>query len=459
MRKRPTREEFDKQVLIFVKQLQLEMITGKYDVGKYLPSEKSLGQRFEISDHSVRKGLEILVKEGWIKKIPSVGNRIVTSRPLVKISLSCNKVTERNLALYKLLEDFQQLYPWITIELRIHDGISEFDDVDTGINATDIVILDDYQFQQIKERNLEHQLLPLLTKECVYPKLNSLFSKRDQLYLQPVVFSPLVLCYHRHHFRERNIPEPDGSWTWEDLIRNAEQLSNDKGRYGFGFHMHSLYRWPLFLLQGGESFQWTESNIQDIRRTTLLKSVRLSKEILHNRKAFPLYFSESDNDVDRMFLEGKLSMTLNTYTGLNGWIGQVEDYDISPVPYINAMRTLMVSLGVGITSTSIRQEEATLFVDYMASARAQSLIFKHTLSIPCLSTLPMEIKDKEMFVPDHYFQFRETMQSMHTLSDLNISTQQMIKLANLLKQYWANMIDEDELCQRLMGLLMQQELN
>ncbi|TNJ53408.1 GntR family transcriptional regulator [Paenibacillus hemerocallicola] len=37
-------------------------------------SEKILVVRFGLSNNSIRAGLEQLVKEGWIEKIPRVGN-------------------------------------------------------------------------------------------------------------------------------------------------------------------------------------------------------------------------------------------------------------------------------------------------------------------------------------------------------------------------------------------------
>lgn len=51
-------------------------------------------------------------------------------------------------------------------------------------------------------------------------------------------------------------------------------------------------------------------------------------------KAVPLYLSENNDDIDQLFMEGKLSMTLNTYMSLNGWNEMGVEYDISPVPYL-----------------------------------------------------------------------------------------------------------------------------
>lgn len=452
MRKRPTKEQFDQQVMKFIGELRQEMIAGIHALDEYLPSEKSLEQRFKLSNHSIRKGLEQLVEEGWIEKIPSVGNRVITRRPPVKLSLACNVITLRNLAFEKLLEDFHQLYPWITVEPVIGQRIPGVNE-QHGTIETDAIIIDNFQFQQLLEKNLVSHLETCQPVKDIYRRLYPLFSTNQELYMMPVVLSPLVLCYNKQHFAEKGLAEPDGSWTWEDLIHYAEVLSDDKGRYGFGFHLQSHYRWPLFLMQSGECFRWDDARLEDMRNSKLLDSVKLCKDILHNRKAIPLYLSENNDDIDQMFFEGKLSMTLNTYMGLNGWNHMDLDYGISPVPYIDELRTLVISLGVGISKETAHQEETRLFAQYLTSERAQSIIFKHTMSVPALSMRSLSLKDKEIFAPERYYLFRETLGSFRTHADLNISASDFTKLASLLKPYWANMIDEEELCKRIETML------
>src|SRR5690606_32695659 len=112
-----------------------------------------------------------------------------------------------------------------------------------------------------------------------------------------------------------------------DLMRAAEKLSDGKGRYGFCFHVPTKNRWPVFLLQSGESFEWEGGALKELRGSMLLESMSVCKRILHNRTAFPLYLSENNDDIDRMFLEGKVSMTLSSYMGMNGWQSANIEYD------------------------------------------------------------------------------------------------------------------------------------
>lgn len=79
-----------------------------------------------------------------------------------------------------------------------------------------------------------------------------------------------------------------------------------------------------------------------MRGTRLLESMKVYKRIIHNRKAFPLFLSESNGDIMQMFEEGKLSMILNTYMGLNLWKQANLEYDVAPVPFIYEPRTLVI---------------------------------------------------------------------------------------------------------------------
>ncbi|WP_379214815.1 extracellular solute-binding protein [Paenibacillus sp. GCM10012303] len=449
MRKRPTKEQFGQQLEQFAKELREEMITGKWAPGSFLPPEKSLEIRFGLSNHSIRLGLEQLVQEGWIEKIPSVGNRVVADRPPVHLTVACNHVMLRNLKLAGLIEQFRRLYPWITVEVRSWSGSVPGVDLTERVLTDDLALMDNVQFQQLLERKLTHVFEPFAGSYDLYPQFSAHFSAEDRLLLLPIVLSPLVLCYNKAHFRESGLAEPNGSWTWDDLIRHAELLYDGRGRYGFAFHIQSMYRWPLFLMQSGERFEWDGAQLRDIRRSRLLDGLKRCKDILHNRKAVPLYLSENNDDIDRMFMEGKLSMALNTYMGLNGWTERQIEYDISPVPYMDSLRTLLITLGVGVNGSSAHKAEAKLFADYLASPEAQSYMYQHTLSVPGLATLPMKQTERSVYSPDRYMLFRETMGSFRTHAELNISSAAFVSLANLLKPYWANMIDEDELCDRL----------
>ncbi|TNJ60298.1 extracellular solute-binding protein [Paenibacillus hemerocallicola] len=446
---RPTKEQFNRQLEQMAGTLRNEMIEGRYALGEYLPTERTLMERFRMSNNAVRTALETLVREGWIEKVPRIGNRVAAGRPPVKLVLARNVVAQRNLELSGLLDNFHRQFPWISVETHGIDGQGNTGDAD-------LVLADNYQFQRMVEDGAIKKLEPLTGREDMYPGLARQFAVEGSLYMRPVVFSPIVLCYNKAHFRECGLMEPDGSWTWDNLLGCAEKLSDGKGRYGFSFHAQDTNRWPLFLLQSGERFEWNAGQLNDLRGTRLLESMKVYKRIIHNRKAFPLFLSESNGDILQMFEEGKLSMILNTYMGLNLWKHANLEYDVAPVPFIYEPRTLVIVLGIGISAKSAHKEEARLLADYFVSAGAQNYIYEHTLSIPS-TQLPTYSPAASTSVginrPERYALFREMMFSYRTHSDLGIPVMSLPKIFQQLKAYLADMIDENELCDRIRGAL------
>ncbi|MDF2724489.1 MAG: hypothetical protein K0Q59_4164 [Paenibacillus sp.] len=453
MRIRPTKEQFNKQLEQMVQSLRSDIIDGQLQPGDWLPPEKELVKRFGMSNNSIRVGLEQLVQEGWIEKIARVGNRVAAGRPPVKLKLITTQLTYRNIKLGTLLDMFQRKYPWITVEAKVSRSNDDFYDAQTDTIPGDMILQDSSQYWQLEDRGFTKQLKELDVKPELFPSASELFRQDGRQLMQPIIFSPVVLCYNRAHFQECGLLEPDGSWTWNDLIRHAELLSDGRNRYGFCFHVPTENRWPVFLLQSLERFEWDEGKLRDLRGSRLLESMKICKSIIHNRKAFPLYLSESNDDIDRMFMEGKVSMTLNSYIGLNGWSESTVEYDISPVPFIKELRTLVIALGAGISATSANPEEAQLLLDFLTSSVAQQHIKSHTMSIPSLGTLPPSIEPPSVYRPSRYTMYREVMASLRTVADLNIPYRLMRPLTNQLKVYWADLIDEEELCDRLIEVM------
>lgn len=453
MKGRPTNEKFRNQLENMVNTLRSEIVSGHYRFGDYLPSEKILAARFNLGNLSVRKGLEQLVEASLIEKIPRVGNRVCierSARPSVTLTLSCSSVTVRNLELPRLLGEFHKQYPWIHVEYRIQSGPLEGDDV---------VTIDNFQFQRLVEANEVQELAPLDVQPDIYPRLLEPFMLEGQLYLQPVVFSPVVLCYNKAHFRECGLNFPNGDWTWDDLVRSAERLSEVKGRSGFCFHVPDLNRWPLFLLQSGGAFEWNGSRLKSIRGTPLMEGIRLCRSLIQNRKVFPLYWSQDNSDIGRMFADGKISMALTTYLGLNRWKLTGLDYDISPVPFMNTPRTLLLSLGIGVSAKTRYPEEARLLAGFFTSPIAQRFIQKHTLSIPSSCSLPVRVKEDAIRRPERYPLFHVMMFSFRTHQALNVPTKVFSILFRQIKAYWADLIDEDELCARLEAIQLDMDIS
>lgn len=156
--------------------------------------------------------------------------------------------------------------------------------METG--AIDIFTVNNMNFNELAECGHLGLLEAQKTNAETYPFVNEAFTADGSLYVQPILFSPVVLCYNRELFRAAKLPEPDSGWKWDDLVRAAERLTVPNEKHGFYFFQVSENRWPLFLLQSGESFTREGNWLSNLRGTRLMEGIRLCGELIRNYAAF-----------------------------------------------------------------------------------------------------------------------------------------------------------------------------
>jgi multiple sugar transport system substrate-binding protein len=455
-----SRERLKEMVVVLRDQIN----SGKYAPGEYLPSEKEFVQQFNLSNKSVRKGLDQLVEEDLIVKVNRVGSKVKErhlQEDAITLTLGCSFSIERDIALSRLLEDFHAMHPDIvvkTITITLTDYMSPVKEyLENGL--IDVFTQNNLHFQELVEGGLTHLLEPVELQEAVYPFLKDMFLENGISYAQPIIFTPIVLAYNRIHFQERNVPEPDGSWTWEDVIRHAISLSIPGERYGLYFYLMSEFRWPSFLLQGISNPDSRHPGRVDLERHGMMEGIRLTKRIIQNDHIFPHYMSENSYDVDELFVQGKVSMILTNYLKMNDLKSSEIDFDISPFPHMGEPRSLTHAIGVSVNRSCKEKEAALKLANYLVSPRAQRMIRSQTFSIPTIKEIA-EARNEPQTIPNtpsRYFLFKEIAASFRSHNELKLSVREFNALRQLLKKYWSDMIDEEQLIQ-MFNELMDSEL-
>ena len=209
----------------------------------------------------------------------------------------------------------------------------------------DVMAINNQNFELFAEPDSLPDLLePLQPVEGVYPVLTEPFMRDGNLFVQPFLFSPIILCYNKQHFSEKGLAEPDSSWTWDTVKKTAKQLANSTGRHGFFFHYLSDNRWPIFLLQNNVRFNRGSGKDKQLEldEAALTESLQVSKELLD--QVFPPFRSENDDDAEMLFCQQKVSMILTSYFCLNKIKDVDFSYDISPLPYLGTPRTLVIAI-------------------------------------------------------------------------------------------------------------------
>ncbi|TMV47363.1 extracellular solute-binding protein [Paenibacillus mesophilus] len=455
MTEKPKRTTFRIRLEEMVVTLRNDIAMGRYGPGDFLPSEFQLIEQFRLSKNSVRKGLDKLVEQGLIEKVPRVGTRVVVrpeARPPAAIRLGYHSTMIGQANLHALLDLFHRAHPDMIVQpvplpqLRLAAEWNDF----MRTEPIDVLTVNNQLFERISEFGpVQDVLEPVEKAEGTYPFLFRSFTEEDTLYAQPFVFSPLVLCYNKSHFRQCGLPEPSDSWTWDDVAEASGLLSAKLGSLGFYIHYLSLNRWPLFLLQSNLRFERGADGRLAFDNGRFGAAAAIGAALLAKTGSMSAYLSERDDDAERLFMQQKVSMLVTSYFGLNSLRDTDLEYDIAPLPHSGQASTLLLPIGLGINKHGKQKRAAIAFVDFCLGEEAQLHLRQTTLSVPARIRAAEWRGEDKLNRPSRFFLYRDIVPTFRLHSDMNISGGELERMCEELKLFWAGLEDMDTVCRRI----------
>jgi len=443
-------------------QLRDEILSGQRPSGQYLPSEKTLSELFGLSGKSVGSVLDVLVTEGLIKKIPSVGNVVIHERSeqgvTIKFAHHGTQLLQAEISL--LLQAFNEQYPHIRIQevnFQHHNPEELGRYMDDGL--IDVMTLNDSEFRRFAEREKLDYFSTLAEKPEIYAFLSQAFSVNEKLYAQPFIFSPVVLCYNLEHFAEAGLAEPDSSWSWDDLFAAAEQLNIPNERHGFYFQPYNANRFLVFLLQSGNKFVKDENGRYRLCDSSLMDTLRSYRDIVTHRLPLIMPIPSPSFYTEDIFCQGKISMIFTTYYGLN-YIREAREsketkvkFEIAPLPTMIEPVTLLHAVGLAVNKHSPHKEAAFKLVDFLTSHQGQMMIRQQSLNIPSFRPAANWTGEDNVYRPSRYNIYREVIPSFRLGNTLGLNEEQFFTFQHEVIKYWSGLESEDSFCKRLERLL------
>lgn len=449
--------------------LRTQIQVGQLKPGDYLPSEVELGQAFQLSKESVRHALDELVKEGAILKIRRVGNRVSTpgeqakqtkvannrrSHPAAEAAAPTEVVTlkfayyptmETEAIVTELVSDFEREHP--SIRVHMLPASHPHDYAEHGM--ADVFSLSAWDALKLKDRKSHSAVSCTLPEQSTNAYLTKPFLDAEgHPFAVPFVFSPIVLCYNLEHFRKCDLTVPDEGWTWYTLLKNARLLSRTLGVSGFHTHIQSINRWSVFLLQNGFRF-----SMDEVQRTSedpaLWESLRIARDLIQPQNGTQPLLTEHDADVERWFSEGRASMIMTTYYGMNRLLNTNIRYGVAPLPSLRTSDTLLLVTGLAVNRSTNHPEEAHLLTRYMNSYEAQSRIRRHTQTLPVHPEALALENDLHGNRPVGEPVFHSLWTRCKLYEDLQLGAGVLEAIREELKGYWSKLEDEVEASERL----------
>jgi multiple sugar transport system substrate-binding protein len=480
---RPTKQLFTERIRLLLDGLRNQIREGKLQEGDYLPSEVELGKVFRLSKESVRRALDELVAEGLIRKIRRVGNQVTAAgspigqgqKPGADASSSNRKdgdpsgegppgavaasgetwITIR-LAYYpkmdeeailpSLVSDFEREHPGIRVQLLPSSFPHEY--AEHGM--ADVFTVSAWDALKLKDRD---PLLGLMGQpplaETIHPMLAKPFrDSAGRTAAAPFVYSPVMLCYNRDHFQTCGLEEPDDGWTWYTLLKHARTLARRLDVWGFAVHIQSLNRWPVFLLQNGFRFRLADDT-RASEDPALWESLRVARDLIHQQRRSQPLLTESDADIERWFKEGRASMIMTTYYGMNRLRDAGIRYGVAALPSLRTSDTLLLVTGLAVTRTTQHPEASLKLVRYLCGEKAQSRIRRQTVTLPVHPRAASLRDGLAGNRPEGEEVFAECWSRCRLYDDLNLGAGVLEAIREELKGYWSRLEDEAEASERL----------
>ncbi|MDF2659243.1 MAG: GntR family transcriptional regulator [Paenibacillus sp.] len=452
------RKHFRQRMDLMVRTIREDISAGRLRHGDFLPSEKAYAKQYALSNKSVRQGLDVLVAERLLEKIPRVGNRVIGTAAAGQAVLRFGYYPSmlEQAALESLIEQFHARHPDIRVQMipmtapQTFGGLRTYVDTD----ALDLISISSSAFDEFVTNDGADYWETVDTNPHIYPFLNETLQADGQLKAQPFIFSPLMLIYNKSHLRSLDLLEPDSGWRWGDLFGHASKLNVEKERIGFYFHFPSFNRWPVFLLQSGMTFGRETDGTMKLRGTPLADGLRTCQELITTQNRFPLMLSDKEADAEKLFFDGKVSMLMTSYFSLNMHPHNPKiKYDIAPLPYVNESKTLLLVIGLAISSRSQHKDNAKLLLDFLISYRSQLTIRQTTLSIPSLKPAAEWTGKETMYRPSRFHMYREIIPTFAQQKDLRLSKSELGLIQREARLYWSGLEAEDVFLDRLEKLL------
>ncbi|QJD87288.1 extracellular solute-binding protein [Cohnella herbarum] len=452
------RPSFQERLDHFVNVLRTEILNGIRQEGTYLPAESALSKQFQLSNKSIRKGLDQLVEEGLIVKIDRVGSMVTTSaKQSIALNFGCPISLTTDFLIDDLIAEFGRKNPGIHVRRITLNHLSYVQSAEEMISngLLDIVAFNSPQFQEWSEEGLTSLLEPLESDGALYPIAEEAFQHEGEIYVKPITFSPVVVCYNKKHFRDAGLHEPDSYWTWKDLVSASVKLAQSRGRHGVYFLPASENRYSVFLLQGMGNRPYSTQGDAGLS-PRVAEGLRTLNELIGNRDIFPNYMAQGNDETIQLFADGQVSIILSTYFNLNEFSHLKLDYDICPLPSLrrgDPQKTLLLSIGAALVKHSKEKEAALRFVEFLSSAQAQNFIRERTVSIPARKeSAEKPLSDGSLTRPSRYAMFREMFPSFAYHRDTGLRMKDLRQFTKWLKEFWSGMIDEQTLHSKIAGL-------
>ena len=298
-------------------------------------------------------------------------------------------------AMKRVAREFERSRPGVTVEVQLTPNTTTYwtklRTACTSGTAPDVFWMNGPNFGLYADAG---QFLPLETKgsEAVFdpsdfpPDLVKLYRWEGAQYGAPKDFDTVALWFNKEIFDKAKVDYPDSTWTWQDLINNAQRLTDRRrGIYGIAAPVWAQENYYDSIAQAGGwviSKDRTRSGYSDPRT---LEGLKLWVDMIHRYRASPTLQQLTDTDPTQMFQSGKLAMVQEaSYSAAQLWADPElrAKIDLAPLPKGRRRASILHGLSNVVYARTSQPELARDFVRFLSTKKASLTQARHGPAIP-----------------------------------------------------------------------------
>lgn len=285
-------------------------------------------------------------------------------------------------AIDKHIEEFNKLYPNITIEPTITPWAQYWTKLKTqaeGNNLPDLFWMNGPNIQLYATNGMLAPLDDLVDSGAVdlnnYPQaLVDLYSSEGVHYGFPKDFDTIAVFYNKAIFDKAGVEYPKDDWTWDDFKNTALTISEKlkgEGIYGVATgldggqvgYYNTILQSGGYIIQDGKSGYAEPGSIEGLQIWADLIAAGASPDMKQM----------ADTKPNVMFESGKAGMMWagNWLTSeISEKMPNVDEVDIAPMPSNKQRASVIHGLSTVVAANSPNLDAAKAFITYLASKEA-----------------------------------------------------------------------------------------
>ncbi|WP_105616582.1 ABC transporter substrate-binding protein [Vallitalea okinawensis] len=219
-----------------------------------------------------------------------------------------------------------------------------------------------------------------------YPQsLVDLYTVNGENYAIPIFWDTIALYYNKEIFDQAGVEYPTDSWTMEDLVQAATELTNpDTGVYGIAAPLDNQQNYYNTIHQAGGYIISDDKKTSGFDDPATIKGIQVWVDMI-NQGISPTLMELNETNAASLFESGKLAMV---YSG--SWMypqyakneNLAGKFDLEVLPMMEERASVIHGLGACINPATDYPDEAWQFVKFLGSEEANDIFAMEKGGLP-----------------------------------------------------------------------------